>query len=96
MCKDEITDNSLEAYLACRLMPLDKKPGLRPIGVGEVLRRIAGKFVMSVTRKDVKESRSQVQMCAGHEAGCETAVHAMEEIYENEESEVVLLVDCLQ
>ena len=93
MCKDEITDNLLEAYLACRLVPLDKKPGLRPIGVGEVLRRIAGKVVMSVTREDVKESCSEVQMFAGHEAGCEAAIHAMKEMYENEESEAVLLVD---
>ena len=27
----------LEAFLACRLIPLEKNPGLRPIGVGEVL-----------------------------------------------------------
>ena len=26
-------------------MPLNKNPGLRPIGVGEVLRRISGKVV---------------------------------------------------
>ena len=36
---------SLESFIACRLIPLDKRPGLRPIGVGEVL-RIAGKAVM--------------------------------------------------
>ena len=31
------------AFLACRLIPLNKNQGLRPIGVGEILRRIAGK-----------------------------------------------------
>ena len=30
----------IETYIACRLIPLDKNPGIRPIGVGEVWRRI--------------------------------------------------------
>ena len=33
----------LEDYNSCRLIPLDKNPGIRPTGVGEVLRRIDGK-----------------------------------------------------
>ena len=32
-------------------------------------------------------------MCAGHEAGCEAAVHAMHDIFEEENTEAVLLVD---
>ena len=41
---------TIETFLSCRLIPLDKNPGLRPIGVGEVLRRIAGKVIVSVLK----------------------------------------------
>ena len=30
--------NTLEAFVACRLIPLDKNPGVCPIGIGEVTR----------------------------------------------------------
>ena len=41
-----ITDpECFESYVACRLIPLNKNPGVRPIGVGEVLRRIIGKAI---------------------------------------------------
>ena len=43
-----VNPSSLEAFLSCRLIPLDKKPGVRPIGIGEVLRRIIGKAVLYV------------------------------------------------
>ena len=45
---EKVSNWSLEPLLACRLIPLDKNPGLRPIGVGEIVRRIAGKVVVSV------------------------------------------------
>ena len=36
----------LEGYTSCRLIPLAKNPGMRPIGVGELLRRIIGKTIV--------------------------------------------------
>ena len=49
LCITDISNNnncaSFESLVACRLIPLNKYPGLRPIGVGEVLRRISGKVV---------------------------------------------------
>ena len=41
-----IDPTALEAYVACRLIPLDKQPGVRPIGIGEVVRRIIGKAIL--------------------------------------------------
>ena len=44
---DELRNTeSLKSFIACRLIPLDKRPRLRPIRVGGVLRRVAGKAVM--------------------------------------------------
>ena len=53
LCSKRINseNKSLEAFTACRLIPLNKAPGLRPIGVGEVLRQIAGKVVMNILKK---------------------------------------------
>ena len=95
---DIITENGyatsdIEALLSCRLIPLDKCPGLRPIGIGEVLRRIAGKVFMTVVKGDVQDSVGSLQVCAGQAGGCEAAIHAMRTLYENEETDAVLLID---
>ena len=47
---------SLELFLTCRLIPLDKNPGLRPIGTEEMLRRIGSKVIVSHIRKDLISS----------------------------------------
>ena len=78
--------------MASRLIPLNKMPGLRPIGVGEVLRRIIGKIVMSTLKSDVVKSCANSQMC-GHKSGSEAAIHTMKMMYERDDSDAVLLVD---
>lgn len=84
---------NLEAYVACRLIPLDKKPGVRPIGVGEVLRRIIGKAIISIVKPEIIESAGSLQLCAGQQAGCEAAVHALADIFAEEATDGILLVD---
>ena len=97
LCIEKITSNqnsnSIEAYTACRLIPLDKSPGVRPIGVGEVLRRIIGKSITSSLHEDIIESAGSLQLCAGQPAGCEAAVTAMRSLFEEDENDAVLLVD---
>ena len=75
------------------LFSLDKSPGVRPIGVDEVLRRIVGKVVMKVIKGDIQESVGSLQVCAGQAGGCEAAIHAMHNIFENEATDAVLLID---
>ena len=59
---DKDLANTFEAFLSCRLIPLDKNPGLRPIEVGEVLRRIVGKVTVSTLRDDIITSVGQLQV----------------------------------
>ena len=80
LCTVENQSTSLEAFLANQLISLDKTPGLRPIGVGEVLLRIAGKVIVSHRKEDVTQSIGSMQVCAGQYAGCESLIHAMRTI----------------
>ena len=66
LCIEELeTATSLEVFTACRLITLAKKPGLQPIGVGEVLRRIAGKVIMMIFKKDITDAAGPLQLNAG-------------------------------
>ena len=75
------------------LVPLNKCPGVRPIGVGEVLRRIIGKAVMRIVQTDVATAASPLQVCAGLKGGYEAAVHAMREVSSCDDTEAILFVD---
>ena len=83
----------MQPLLNCRLIALDKNPGVRPIGIGETSRRIIAKAVLHVVKQDVMDAAGCLQLCAGQHAGCEAAVHAMREIFDDEGTEGLLLVD---
>ena len=90
----EVLDPSiLEAYIACRLIPLDKNPGVRPIGIGEILRRIIGKYIGWVLKKDIQEAAGPLQTASGLQSGAEAAIHCMKTIFESDKTEAVILVD---
>ena len=83
----------LRAFVAGRLIPLDKKPGVRPIGIGEVARRIIAKATITVLKPDLIEATAPLQSCAGLKGGIEASIHAMRKTFEDGETEGVLLVD---
>ena len=82
----------MEILVACRLIPVDKNLDLRPIGVGEVLRRISGKVVMMINKQDVMKAAGS-QVCAGQVGGAEAAIHAVYDIFKDHTTEAVLLID---
>ena len=84
---------SLEAFTANRLIPLDKNPSLKPISVGEVLRRIAGNAVMMLCQKDVIKTAGSLQLNAGQDAGAEAAIHAMRNIFVDVDVDALLLIE---
>ena len=88
-----IDPSTLQAYTSCCLIPLDKCPGVHPIGIGEVVRRFIGKAVMRIVKRDLQNAVGSIQLCAGQEAGCEAAVHAMKQVFEDEDTEAMILVD---
>ena len=94
LCTEEIYDpRSIAALMACRLIPLDKNPGLRPIGIGEVLRRLIGKAVTHVLKAEMRDAAGGLQLCVSHEGGVEAGIHGMKEIYDDEETQGVIQVD---
>ncbi len=93
ICSTYVDPCGLTAFVACRLIALNKCPGVRPIGIGEVVRRILGKVILATIGDDIQEAAGPLQVCAGQQAGCEAAVHAMREISDDSNTDAVLLVD---
>ena len=93
ICSSLVSTESIGAFVACRLIPLNKCPGVRPIGVGEVPRRIIAKAVLGIISHDIENAAGSLQVCAGQAGGCEAAVHAMRKISQYPETEGTLLVD---
>ena len=93
LCTHHINPVYLKAFTACRLVPLNKKPGVRPVGIGEVLRRIVGKALTKVANGDLAVATAPTQVCSGLSGGVEAAIHAVRRIFEDEDTEAIILVD---
>ena len=95
----EIIDpDTIEAYLSGRLIALDKAPGspelqVRPIAVGEVLRRIVGKTIAWTLNSEIQAAGGPLQVSTGLKGGAEAAIHSMKQIFDLESTDAVILVD---
>ena len=56
------------ALMACRIVALNKRPGIRPVGIGETLHRALAKLVMRAAGDQAKTACGNLQLCTGLEA----------------------------
>ena len=91
---ETILHDHILSLLACRLVPLKKKDnGIRPVSVGECVRRIIGKTITGLLKEDIICAVGTLQTCAGLKLGIEAAIHAVRKSYEEDKSECLLVVD---
>ena len=63
--------------MACHLVALDKRPGVRPAGIWETLCQALDKLVMRAEGEQAKTACGNLQLCAGLEDGIEGSTHAV-------------------
>ena len=97
LCTTLLSPDILSSFVSCRLIALDKCPGVCPIGVCvcvcEVVRRIVSKAALFVIRKDIQDTAGSRQLCDGQLAGIELAVHAVQSHFLLDDTEGILVVD---
>ena len=81
-----------------KLVGLDKWPGVRPIGIGDIIRRLLCKVMLIVMGKEATRACGTDQLCSGLEAGIEGGIHHMRSLWDEHDKEEddtwgVLLID---
>ena len=64
-----VDPSSVAPLLAGRLTALNKNPGVCPIGIDKIARRIISKAILFVAGLDVQEAMGCLQMCGGQYLG---------------------------
>jgi hypothetical protein len=60
---------------------MDKFPGVRPIGIGDVWRRLVAKCVITGAGHLATTSCGSDQLCAGLRAGTDSVIHGVSTLY---------------
>ena len=58
-----------------------------------MIRRIIGKCIGWAIKKDIQEAADPLQMATGLQSVAEAAIHFMKEIFDDEQTDTVILVD---
>ena len=93
LCCEYVDQEGVSCLLACCLIALDKLPGVRPIGLGEALRRVMAKATLQVISDYIFEVTHPLQLCTGHISGCEAGAHSMRCLYNDTNTEAILMID---
>ena len=63
LCTNLVETKCIEVLPFCLLITFDKNPELKPNGVGEVLRCITDKVIVSILKEDIKKRQERQDHC---------------------------------
>ena len=93
ICTEPVHPGGFTAFVACCLIPLDKQPGVRLTGIGEIPRHIILKAMQHLVDMDIHEACGALQVCDSCEGDCKAAVLAMRQLFQDSRLHAGLLVD---
>ena len=98
LCSGNVPSEIVPHLCGATLLPCKKKSGgLRPIAVGEVLRRLTSKCTARAVIFDAVDTLAPLQLGVGVPSGCEAIIHSLSNIMEDPnvppDHRFVLLVD---
>ena len=72
---------------------MDKCPGVKSIGIVEVLRHINGRLIVDCIRQDLTSLGGNMQLCLGQNFGVIHAIHSLLHSFDDQENKAILLID---
>ena len=89
LCNTMVPWARIRALRENRLCVLDKQPGVCPLQIGWIVRRLIAKCALKAGGADAKSAYGSKQLFADLEAGIEGVIHVvLEKIEENKDMEV--------
>ena len=80
-------------FLSYRMTWLDKNPGIWPVGIGKIFRRIVTVALIQNFRGETQNATGPMQTCGGARSGVEAAVHTMSGLFDDSTRECILFND---